>query len=851
MLYNNTAVATAVELGALPDAFDDLFAALYDTEATRFVSQESTIIDFKENIPDDFSKDYGAGIVRLALGFYNTYGGLIVFGVKDRSLDVVGDDQVFDIETFNRTISDFSGARIESILKSYQLSIDGAERCVQVVLIPRRGLQKPARLSRAFAKYREGMLWVRERHEVIEAETRHLPLLYSDRAGISTIRSASSNAIHRSLPPSPSTIEDFVGRRSIMQRMWEWLTFGAQPRIYMHGTGGSGKSTLAYEFARSVVESENAIRLSDGGALDYVLYISGKETGFNPIGQNEEAFALRDFVTAREQFTQILFHSGFATPSEILSITDDEIDSRLEELFSSYNGLIIIDDIDALSRRGEETGEEALFLKAAQASARTRILYTLRFAPPYALRSAIEVPGLDPDSEYYDFIETCCRQFGVVHPSAEYILKIGETTDYIPLLVETVVGLRKSCTSYGDALQAFESKGGDGARRYLYQREYDRLGARGKSRQVLAALALLDGAVAFGTLCDVLGNIPESQVRDAISETQGIFLRSQEAENGDTLYEVAAPAVRFVEGASKELPYYDSVSRSVEHFKSAAIRMSTSEAAAFARMTKLYRDESYPEVVEYFKGLPEHDVSTVNPKVIGILGRAYAKLGSKHAEDARERFKQAFALRDKNIFMLRDWFYLEFMAPHTLAEAERLCKELVADKDISKRHRAEFYSKLAMTQDKMARTHIYTNKEKAVRLTIDSINSNLEAAFVGRGIAELNWDKQQEWLTGCVASLFRIMGDDADPVFTLIESWAELDHDIDLDAVKTVIEPIKSLQKIPAHKYASRLSGLAKRAMGKLSKVPRRVLAEPGFAYVQESLRMIANANVGGEAGRG
>lgn len=850
MLYNNTAVATAVELGALPDAFDDLFAALFDAASWRFVSQESTIIDFKETIPETFAEGYGSGIVRLALAFYNTYGGLIVFGVKDRSLDVVGDSRPFDIETFNRTISDFSGARIECVHRTYRLALPEGERCVQVVLIPRRGLQKPARLNRPFASYRDGMLWVRERHEVIEAETRHLPLLYSDRAGISTIRSASPNAIHRSLPPSPSTIEDFVGRRSIMQRMWDWLTFGAQPRIYLHGTGGSGKSTLAYEFARSVIDSENAIRLSDGSALDYVLYISGKESAFDPIGQQEAAFVLRDFITAREQYTQILFHSGFATPSEILSINDEEIDARLDELFSSYNGLIIIDDIDALSRRGEETGEELLFLKAAQASARTRILYTLRFAPPYALRNAIEVPGLDPDSEYYDFIETCCRQFGVVHPSAEFILKIGETTDYIPLLVETVVGLRKSCTSYGDALQAFEDKGGDGARRYLYQREYDRLGERGKSRQVLAALALLDGAVAFGTLCDVLGNIPESQVRDAISETQGIFLRSQEAENGDTLYEVAAPAVRFVDGASKELPYYDSVARSVEHFKSAAIRMSTAEAAAFARITKLYRDESYSEAVDYFKGIPEHDVARVNPKIIGVLGRAYAKLGPKHAEDARERFKQAFALRDKNIFMLRDWFYLEFTAPHTWAEAERLCKELVADKDISRRHKAEFYSKLAMTQDRMARTHIYTNREKAIKLTIDSINSNLEAAFIGRGIDELNWDKQQEWLTGCVASLFRIMGDDADPVFTLIESWSTLDHDVDINAVKTVIEPIKSLQKYPTHKYASRLSGLSKRALGKLNKVPRRILGEPGFSYVLESLRFMTTVAPVGESGR-
>lgn len=840
MLYNNTAVATALEVGQLPESFTELFEGLFDNQAVRFVSQESTIIDFKETIPNNFNEGYGAGIVRLALAFYNTYGGLIVFGVKDRILEVCGDDYPFDIETFNSTISDFTDARFESVTKSYQVQSKEGTRLVQVVLIPRRGLSKPARLNRGFRPYKADMLWVRERHEVIEAETRHLPLIYSDRTGLSTIRSGPASAVHRSLPPPPSTIEDFVGRRSMMRRMWEWLTFGTQPRMYLHGTGGSGKSTLAYEFARSVVQSEHPIHVGEKGTLDYVIYISGKDTSFDARSQKEEKYSLRDFSTASEQFQQILYHSGYASPSDLEVISEKEVDHQLDELFANYNGLIIIDDIDALSRRNEETGEESLFLRSAQSASNTRIIYTLRFPPAYALKNAIEVPGLDPDSEYYDFLEVCCKQFGVPHPAPEFIVKIGEITDYIPLLVETVVGLRKSCSTYHDALQAFESRGGDGARRYLYQREYDRLGARGKSRQVLTALALLDGPVTFQTLTSVVPNIPDSQVLDAISETQGIFLRTQQAENGDTLYEVAAPAILFVNNASRELPYYDALSRSVDHFKTAATRMSSEEAAAFAQMTRLFRDESWELVIDVYKSISEHDVARVNPKIIALLGRAYSKLGSRHAEDARECFKQAYGLREKNIFMLRDWFYLEFSAPHTINAAEKISRELSGDADLSKRHRAEFLSKLAMTLDRMARTHIFTNREKAINLTVESINSNLEAAFVGRGVLEMDWDKQQEWLSGSVASLFRIIENDAEPLFALIDSWSNLPHDIDANAVKTVIEPLKSILLHPTYRHSAKVSGLAKRSLAKLTKLPRRISSEPGFSYVIESLRTVS-----------
>jgi ATPase family associated with various cellular activities (AAA) len=142
---------------------------------------------------------------------------------------------------------------------------------------------------------------------------------------------------------------------------------------YLHGPGGSGKSTLAFEFAKKLTDGGSSIRTRGGDRLDYVIFVSGKETEFNPLTGKEQTFALRQFASAPEQFAQILFHSGFLDEDEINSTNEQTLLAQFDELFSNFSGLIVIDDIDALYRRKVDSGEESLFMKVVQGSKRTRI----------------------------------------------------------------------------------------------------------------------------------------------------------------------------------------------------------------------------------------------------------------------------------------------------------------------------------------------------------------------------------------------------------------------------------------------------------------------------------------------
>jgi hypothetical protein len=302
------AIWAAISRSALPETFEECFGAAWSSVERRFPFQETYIIDFKENIPPNFTENYGAGFVRLALAFYNTFGGLIVIGIKDREQTPVGLAAQFNVEGFNRVLSDLTEYPIETIYREYILP--GSNNCIGVILVPKRELQKPAILNKNFDKYAKGTLWIRDRHQVKEAESQNLPLIYSPRGSLPSDQEAVSFATHKALPPTPSTIEKFIGREKLLRSLWDWFVFGDQPRLYLHGTGGSGKSTLAFEFSRTLADSGLSTLLRGGDRLDYVLFISGKETELDSFTGKQRHYVLRQFASTVSEFQCIIDQSG-------------------------------------------------------------------------------------------------------------------------------------------------------------------------------------------------------------------------------------------------------------------------------------------------------------------------------------------------------------------------------------------------------------------------------------------------------------------------------------------------------------------------------------------------------------
>jgi hypothetical protein len=285
MLETRQKVVTCIKQQALPDNYDEILGKLYDAEKNDFPLQESLHWDYKREFPFSMSDDYFGGIVRLICAFHNTYGGIILFGVHDTTR-TPGHNQVkINIERFNNVLRQKLSSPIETLHRNYLLGGDNDEKkALDILLVPQRPTgTPPVRQIEDIGQYRAGVIWMRVGHEVIEAQSKELSFLYGDRGDYGIGEEDPGAAIPHSLPPSPATVKDFIGRRSALDRLYQWLLTDDEPRTFLYGKGGAGKSTIAYEFGRIVSETCGRTKTKQGRPLDYVLFLGAKRRSLDPL----------------------------------------------------------------------------------------------------------------------------------------------------------------------------------------------------------------------------------------------------------------------------------------------------------------------------------------------------------------------------------------------------------------------------------------------------------------------------------------------------------------------------------------------------------------------------------------
>lgn len=572
--------------------------------------------------------------------------------------------------------------------------------------------------------------------------------------------------------------------------------------------------------------------LPNGEKVDYVLFISGKESELDTVAGRTQRFLLQQFTDVITQYQEILVKSGIANPDE-LPDNEDGLLNWFDELFSSYNGLIVLDDIDALSRRGTDTGEEALFLKAATSAKRTRILYTLRYPAAHARRHSVPVTGLN-QTEFCTFLDTCCEQFGVTPPPADQMVAISTTTSNLPLLIENVVGLRKYCSSWRQALDQFNEKGGDEARRYLYQREYDRLLDTGRARELLAALAYVPMPLSFSTLAHLF-SFSDEQVRDALSECTGIFLTTETGESGDTLYTVTPSSRSFITSVSDKLTRAELIRRKVELLVREGARYTPSEAAVIVRLEQLCKRSAYVDAIEIADTIPINDPVLANPKVLALIGEACANLENGDRVRARKCFKAAEALKYRDVKMMRSWFHLERRSGYGLEEAKRIASGMIESKSSAARVRSEFLSKLGDCYFAEARSFVNVSSEKTLHHFRCSIYCYAEAVRVGAADGSYDLSKTLDWLENVVSAYARFAYDKIDDYLDCIGAL-EPGSDLDPRVAEIIALGVIKLQIRIDEKSRARVSGVLTKSIGKLNKMIKSPKITPGWIKLRDML---------------
>jgi hypothetical protein len=828
-------IVEAIEARELPLDFRGLCGEMWDENNKSFSAQETFVLDYKDKSPDNFSKGYGAGIVRLILAFHNTFGGVILFGVDDKTRKPMPNLVQLDNEALSDFVTSLTGSRVELVTRQYEL---GDNSFVQALLVPRREHQRPVSPQRDFDKFSKGTVWIRDRHSVRELGEAHLSMIFSDRAYLYRQDSETSSvSVHRTLPPSPATMQTFIGREGLLYDLWEWLTFDDRPRFYLHGPGGSGKSTLAYQFSKQVAEAGNRVSLGNGMALDYVIFVSAKETELNVLSATEQPFQLRRFSNSTEQFQAILVDSGHLSRSEAEALTDDALTFAIKSLFDTYSGLIVIDDVDALSRRGEDTGEEALFLAAMMTNKKTKILYTLRSPPTSALASSLKVPELRLHDEYPRFVESCAAQLKQAQPNQIELKELDSATSRLPLLIETIIGLHNVCGSYPAAVEQFRDRGGDAARRYLYQREYDRLERAGRSREVLAALNLLDEKVTFTVLSQILG-FGDDEVRNAIGHCGAIFLLSETREREETLFQLAPPAKRFITAVSQELKTFPALARRIDLFLREDAAYTPEESAYIVQLEQKVRAKKYQDTVDLFEEKGRNDPILANQKVQALVGQAYSHLGPDARTKARECFKAAYRLKHIDVFMARAWFYIENESDYGNKSAIEVCEKFLSMPKISSRHKAEFKSKLANCHLEQARRLKSISREKTIEHYSQSIEYYMSSLWIARYADQIDEEITLRWLAVPGREIISYLNDDLEPFFLLFTRFMEQKHDLHLDGARLLMNVLRQSNAGKDMQERKRIAGLIRRT---IKQIDARIDVDtnPGFCFVYQTLNTV------------
>ncbi|QXT35390.1 putative DNA binding domain-containing protein [Sphingomonas sanguinis] len=712
-----------IDRGRLPP---DTTAILpYVTEPDgHFLSREGPLWDFKGGWPTSYSDSYFHGLCRLICAFANTNGGLVVFGVDDKARTGARARLVVDIDRFAQAFAQLVGSELKVDFKHYESPSMGH---FAVMLIPPLDVsQLPIRFKGESRFYPSGTIWVRQGHQVVTAEPRHVAQLYCRTARDDNDE---PEEIDGALPPSPATIRQFVGRIATIDRLFDWLKTSDQPRNFLHGKGGSGKSTIAFQVAKVLRDSGAGFLIEGEEPLEKVMFLTGKERELDPGTQAQKGVVYTDFKDERTLYEAILTEGGSDFDNlDDLSMID--LKNEVANFFHRTSSFIVIDDIDTLTTKGLEAGFEFLIGALYKARKRSRILYTLRNAPSQALSNSIDVPGLN-DAEYLEFVNLASAQFGVDPPSGkcrdEELSSISERR---PLVIESVIALRRRTDSYERALELFKSGGGDDVRGYVFRREWDSISPASRGRELLALLALYKGKISYEDIIALMYD-NAAIVPDAMAEVQEMFLQV-EREGERSLYRLNELTRAFVLEASTELNNYSALKTRVSKFVTNIYADSPELRRLLGRVERLLAqstNESDHQAAQLaWVALMQAKSDALireDPRFMAACGYAALHVEPPNIADAREYFQNSFAMRHgPDVQYVRAWFLAEQKLDGADHYTSLIYKLVDSAREYDDGTRLEFLSRRATSLYHIAQSGFYSDPEKSLNRLLEAIRLN-------------------------------------------------------------------------------------------------------------------------------
>ncbi len=647
---NRQLVYNAIEAGRIDRYALDLL--LQDGEPA---GEEAVLWDYKLEVPitptvrqnkssQDARNAKMAELVKDAVAFYNSYGGYLVVGVRDKGREIVGFSGDFDAADLNKRIKGATDVSVETVYRSIDIGDILPGYNLGLLFIPRRKVgERPAQFKKDAPEsdqgaraYRKGSFYRRERDQCIPAESpEDYEFLYGSRELGYTL--VVSDFIDNNLPARDQEFTSLIGREEHISTLWSWLSDSFSPIKILSGLGGVGKTSIAFTFAERLI-------FKRGTLLDRVIWLGAKTETYSGELDRFVAVARTDFNDVDQLLESILLETGCPREQIPDSTSRDDLLELCVEHLASHRYLLIVDNVDSMP----DDEQQLVFHLLTQicASSRTKAIITARRNLGAHRSYYIEVNGLEID-EFSDFVVEKMKLLGLSGTiSDSNLAQFHEDSAGSPLFALSVLRLVAAGDPLKSALKHWKGSDGESVRDAAFRREIGRL--KRNEAACLLALCYVDSASII-QLSAMVG-LNRFEVQKAIDELRAFSMTEMSTDlEGGASYSIPSTLSLMRRPLEERVPDHEEIADRCNEYVALAknkkpfVGEAVKTAVALMAIGKC--DAGRALVEEALTSLPD------DPDLLCLLGRCHQTAGNEAA--AHEVLSRAYDLgcRKRELFV--------------------------------------------------------------------------------------------------------------------------------------------------------------------------------------------------------
>lgn len=653
----------------------------------QFLPIECELLDYKESfVADALSL---AKLSRHILALYNTFGGYLIFGVKEEVAEVqfelVGCLAAnFDLKQIKDKLYSYLGVHIP--ITSWNVDY-GGDRVIVGIFVPKRYEPVPLFFGKEGPQdgknfvFRKGDAYIRRGDNSEPAVGPSMAFLFGERFCYYTARSTENlriqnTALDHNLPDRNFICPKFIGRKNIIDRLWLWFADEFSYVRVLAGEGGLGKTSIAYEFALQLCAHPPT-------GIERLLWVTAKKRQFSGPGDDYIPVPETHFASYTTLLQRLCIESAVSN-SEIDGADDVLLKRFLKEALLILPTIVIVDDVDSLSAMDQK---RVLELAMQLSTTKSRFLLTTRKNMTYSPDIALEIKGL-AEEDYSAYVDVLRERFDGPTVKPADVENMRKVTHGSPLFTDSLYRLIRRGYTVKRAADDWRGKKGAEARKAALLVEIQSLSE--ESKRVLLAVSILKSC----SLTELIQTCKytDETLDECIEELSAVYLISAPRIVNEPRYEVEETMYNLVlqikdelvPGASK---FEEEVLKSRKvGVASKGVNTTSLVGKAIFEASAFLREGDVNKALETVAAAQRR--SKYHPDLYLMQGKCLMAAPVPKPIDARHAFGKAYAGGVRKSLLFDLWYQAELDSNHPVGAVT------VSDLALGERVRADGYWEL-------------------------------------------------------------------------------------------------------------------------------------------------------------